>query len=179
MAEYLVNNNQDMVKDSLKYVISEKTLRKFWENQSPKLTYGLLQTLFSAINESSFWTSSDIISPIKLISDLTEEQVRRILQQPNNFKKKNKQCTLKKPDFTETYPEFILFQKNKIGKICIKFGITLDTINNYQSNNVLFSLTNGHILEIDEYWKKSHLSNTHFADIVNHLSLGNFEFDRC
>ena len=85
----------------------------------------------------------------------------------------------KKPDFTETYPEFILFQKNKIGKICIKFGITLDTINNYQSNNVFFPLTNDHILEIDEYWKKSHLSNTHFADIVNHLSLGNFELDRC
>ena len=40
-------------------------------------------------------------------------------------------------------------------------------------------MTNGYILEIDEYCQKSHLTNTHFADIVNHLSLGKFEFHRC
>ena len=27
--------------------------------------------------------------------------------------------------------------------------------------------------------KKAHLSNTHFADIVNHLSLGKSKFGRC
>ena len=42
---------------------------------------------------------------------------------------------------------------------------------------MFFSLTKGCILEIDEYCKKSNLSNTHFPHIVNHLSLGKFEFD--
>ena len=42
---------------------------------------------------------------------------------------------------------------------------------------MLYSLTNGFILEIDEYCKKPTLINTHFADIVNHLSLGKFHFD--
>ena len=83
---------------------------------------------------------------------------------------------------TETYPAFILLSDRKfdslfIGKNCSKLGILLDTLNNYQSNNDFFALTNGCILEIDEYCKKSHLSNTHFADIVNRLSLGKFEFD--
>ena len=106
------------------------------------------------------------------------------MQQPNNFKKKVNTALKKKPDLTETYPAFILLSDRKvdslfIGKNCSKLGITLDTINNYQSNNDFFALTNGCILEIDEYCKKSHLSNTHFADIVNRLSLGKFEFDRC
>ena len=43
----------------------------------------------------------------------------------------------------------------------------------------MFFLTNCCILEIDEYCKKCHLSNTQFADRANHLSLGKFEFDRC
>ena len=83
---------------------------------------------------------------------------------------------------TEAYPAFILSGERKVKsklKSCSKLGITLDTINNYQSNNVFFPLTNVCILEIDEYCKKSNLSNTHFADIINHLSLGKFEFDRC
>ena len=147
------------------------------------MTYGLLQTLFSVIDESSFWTSSDIVLPIQLITGLTEEKVRSIVQQPNNFKKKVNTALKKKPDLTETYPAFILLSDRKvdslfIGKNCRKLGITSsDTINNYQSNNDFFALTNSCILEIDEYCQKSHLSNTHFA--VNCISLGKFEFDRC
>ena len=104
------------------------------------------------------------------------------MQHPNNFKKKVNTALKKKPDLTETYPAFLLLPNRKvdslfIGKNCSKLGITLDTLNNYQSNNDFFALTNGCILEIYEYCKKSHLSNTHFADIANHLSLGKFEFD--
>ena len=153
---------------------------KIWDNNPPKLTYGLLQTLFSVIDESSFWTSSDIVSPVAIISGLTKERVRSILQQPNNFKKKISNALKKKTELTETYPTFILSGERKVEsklKSCTKLGITLDTINNYQSNNAFFPLTNGCILEIDEYCKKSNLSNTHFADIINHLSLGKFEFD--
>ena len=184
MADKFVNNTETIISDSLKYVISEKKLPKIWENKPPKLRYGLLQTLFSVIDESSFCTSSDIVLPIQLITGLTEEKVRSIVQQPNNFKKKVNTALKKKPDLTETYPAFILLSDRKvdslfIGKNCSKLGITLDTINNYQSNSDFFALTNGCILEIDEYCKKSHLSNTHFADIVNRLSLGKFEFDRC
>ena len=72
MAHYFVNN-ENIIRDGMKYVISEKRLPKIWENNPPKLTYGLLQTLFSATDESSFWTSSDIVSPIPIISGLTEE----------------------------------------------------------------------------------------------------------
>ena len=39
-------------------------------------------------------------------------------------------------------------------------------------------MNNGCTLEIDEYCQKSHLTNTHFADIAHQLSLGKFEFDR-
>ena len=42
MAEYFVNNEQYIVKESLKYFISEKELPEVWENKPPKLTYGLL-----------------------------------------------------------------------------------------------------------------------------------------
>ena len=85
MAEYFVNNEQDIVKDSLIYVISEKKPPEIWKNKPPKVTYGLLQTLLLVIDESNFWTLSDIVLPIKLLSCLTEERVRSILQQPNNF----------------------------------------------------------------------------------------------
>ena len=88
MAHYFVNN-ENVIRDSMKCIISAKKLPKIWENNPPKLTYGLLlQTLFSVIDESSFWTSSDIVSSITIISGLTEERARGILQQPNNFKKK-------------------------------------------------------------------------------------------
>ena len=87
MAHYFVNN-ENIIRDSMKYFISEKKLSKIWENIPPKLTYDLLQTLFSVIDKSSFWNSSDMVSPITIISGLTEEQVRSILQQPNNFQKK-------------------------------------------------------------------------------------------
>ena len=63
----------------MKYVISEKKLTKIWKDNHPKLTYGLLQTLFSVINESTFWTSSDIVLRITIISGLTEERARSIL----------------------------------------------------------------------------------------------------
>ena len=128
-----------------------KRLTEIWENKLPKLAYGLHQTLFLAIDESNFWTSSDIVLPIKLLSGLTEERVRSILQQPNNFKKKSKQCTWKNPDLTEAYLAFILSEGKVgcifIGKSCSNLDdITLHTINNYQSN-VFFSLTSGYILE--------------------------------
>ena len=87
MAHYFVNN-ENIIRDCMKYVISEKKLSKIWENNPPKLTYGLLQTLYSVINKGSFWNSNDMVSPITIISGLTEEQVRSILQQPNNFQKK-------------------------------------------------------------------------------------------
>ena len=75
---------------------------------------------------------------------------------------------------TETYSAFILLTDRKddslfIGKNCSKLGITLHTINSYQSNNDFFALSNGCILQIDEYYQKSHLTNTHFANIVNRL----------
>ena len=156
MAHNFATNTEATIGDNLKYIISEKKLPKIWENKPPKLTYGLLQTLFSVIDESRFWTSSDIVLPIQLITGLREEQVRSIVQQPNNFKKKVNTALKKKPDLTETYPAFILQSDRKvdslfIGKNCSKLGITLETINNYQSNNVYFALTNGCILEIDEY----------------------------
>ena len=59
-----------------------------------------------------------------------------------------------------------------IGKSCSKLATTLDIIKKYQSAS--FSLTNYFILEIGEYSKKSHLSNTFFPDIINH-SLGKFK----
>lgn len=55
MVVSLVNNEQDTVKEKLKL-----------ETKLPKLTYGLLQTVFSVTNEGSFWTSSDIVLTIKL-----------------------------------------------------------------------------------------------------------------
>ena len=87
MAHYFVNI-ENIIRDCMKYVISEKKLSKIWENNPPKLTYGLLQNLFSVIDKSSFWNSNDMVSPITIISGLTEEQVRSILQHPNNFQKK-------------------------------------------------------------------------------------------
>ena len=176
MAHNFENNTKTIIRDSLKYVISEKKLTKTRENEPPKMAYGLLQTLFPVIDESIFWTSSDIVLQIQLITGVTEEQVRSIALQPNNFKKVN--TALKKnPELTETYPAFILLTDRKvdslfIGKNCSKLGITLHTINSYQSND-FFALTNGCILQIDDY-KKSHLSNTHFANIVNHVFLGKF-----
>ena len=87
MAEYSANNKQDIVKESLIYVISKKKkkLAEIWENKPLKVTYGLLQFLFLVIDESNFWTSSDTVLPIKLLSRLTEERVRSVLQRPNNF----------------------------------------------------------------------------------------------
>ena len=52
-----------------------KKLPEIWENKPPKVTYGLLQFLFLVIDERNFWTFSDIVLPIKLISHLTEEWV--------------------------------------------------------------------------------------------------------
>ena len=43
MAHYFVNNEK-IIRDSLKYVISEKKLPKIWKNKLSKLTYGLNQT---------------------------------------------------------------------------------------------------------------------------------------
>ena len=63
-----------------------------------------------------------------------------------------------------------------IGKSCSKLVITLGTINNYQ---FFFSVTNGCILEKMNIVKKTHLSNTHFPDVVNHLCLGKSKFARC
>ena len=83
MAEYFVNNEQDIVKESLICYFWEKT-PEIWENKPPKMTYGLLWFSLLVIDESNFWTSSDIDLPLKL-SHLTEEQVSSILQQPNNF----------------------------------------------------------------------------------------------
>ena len=63
----------------------KKKLAEIWENKPLKVTYGLLQFLFLVIDESNFWTSSDIVLPINLLSGLTEERVSNILQQPNNL----------------------------------------------------------------------------------------------
>ena len=87
MAEYSANNKQDIVKEGLICVISKKKkkLAEIWENKPLKVTYGLLQFLFLVIDESNFWTSSDIVLPINLLSGLTEQRVSNILQQPNNL----------------------------------------------------------------------------------------------
>ena len=74
MAEYFVNNEQHIVKKSLMFFLRKK-LPEIWENKSPKVTYGLLQFLSLVIDERNFWTFSDIVLPIKLISRLTEEWV--------------------------------------------------------------------------------------------------------
>ena len=63
----------------------KKKLAEILENKPLKVTYGLLQFLFLVIDESNFWTSSDIVLPINLLSGLTEERVSNILQQPNNL----------------------------------------------------------------------------------------------
>ena len=75
MAEYFVNNEQDIVKKSLICFFLRKKLPEIWENKAPKVTYGLLQFLFLVIDERNFWTFSNIVLPIKLISCLTEEWV--------------------------------------------------------------------------------------------------------
>ena len=54
MAHNFVKNTETIIKDGLKYVISEKKLPKIWENAAPKLTYGLLETLFPVIDEIAF-----------------------------------------------------------------------------------------------------------------------------
>ena len=54
MEHNFVNNKESIIRDSLKYVISEKKLPKIWENAAPKLTYGLLETLFPVIDEIAF-----------------------------------------------------------------------------------------------------------------------------
>ena len=50
----------------------------------------------------------------------------------------------KNPDLTRTYPAFTLSEGEVdclfIGKSCSKFGIILDTINNYPSNIFFFFL---------------------------------------
>ena len=66
-------------------LFQKKKLAEIWENKPLKVTYGLLQFLFLVIDESNFWTSSDIVLPINLLSGLTEERVSNILQQPNNL----------------------------------------------------------------------------------------------
>ena len=86
MAHYFVNN-ENIIRDSLKHVISEKKLSNIWGKNPRKLGYGLLQTLFSVIYESSFRNLGDIVPAITIISGLTEERVRSILEQLNNFKK--------------------------------------------------------------------------------------------
>ena len=40
-------------------------------------------------------------------------------------------------------------------------------------------MTNGCILEKMNIVKKTHLSNTHFPDVVNHLCLGKSKFAQC
>ena len=87
MAEYSANNKQDIVKEGQICVIKKKKkkLAEIWENKPLKVTYGLLQFLFLVIDESNFWTSSDIVLPINLLSGLTEQRVSNILQQPNNL----------------------------------------------------------------------------------------------
>ena len=52
-----------------------KKLPEIRENKASKVTYGVLQFLFLVIDERNFWTWSDIVLPIKLISRLTEEWV--------------------------------------------------------------------------------------------------------
>lgn len=42
-ADYYVNNDQYIVKDCLKYVISEKKLPKVWQEKPPKLTKNFLK----------------------------------------------------------------------------------------------------------------------------------------
>ena len=49
MAEYFVNNEQDIVKD---IAISKKKIPNNWENKPQKWTYGVLQTSFSVIDKS-------------------------------------------------------------------------------------------------------------------------------
>ena len=47
MADLYVNNEQNIIKDSLKYIISEKKLAKIWENKSPKLIWSPPKFIFS------------------------------------------------------------------------------------------------------------------------------------
>ena len=49
-------------------------LPKIWKENPLKLNYGLLQILFLVIDESTFWTWSDLVLPITLISGLAEER---------------------------------------------------------------------------------------------------------
>ena len=74
MAEYFVNNEQDIVKESLIFFLRKK-LPEIWENKPPKVTYGLLQLLFLVIDERNVWTSSDIVLTTKLIRRLAGEWV--------------------------------------------------------------------------------------------------------
>ena len=68
-------------------------LPKIWEENPLKLTYGLLHILFLVIDESTFWTSSDLVLPITLISGLAEERGAFCKNQIILLRKKSKQCT--------------------------------------------------------------------------------------
>ena len=93
----------------------EKKLPKTWENKFPKFIYSLLQTLSLVTGESSFWTLNYIVSPIDLISDLSEERVRGILQQPNNLQKKVNNGNKK----NLTWLKFIQYLFNLKGKLTV------------------------------------------------------------
>ena len=94
MAENDINN----FKNTLSFIISEELLPENWSDNPLEVTYGTVKELISIIEESSCFSSSDIILPLSLISGFSVEKVRKLVGQPPNFIKKTKNFIKRNPN---------------------------------------------------------------------------------
>ena len=65
-----------------------------------------------------------------------------------------------------------------IGNMCQKLGITKDVMEHFKSYDNFFVLTNGPLLDLEDYRFKQSLTYQQFAEIINKLSLHKFSFDK-
>ena len=62
--------------------------------------------------------------------------------------------------------------------MCQKLGITKDVMEHFKSYDNFFVLTNGPLLDLEDYRFKQNLTYQQFAEIINKLSLHKFSFDK-
>ena len=65
-----------------------------------------------------------------------------------------------------------------IGNMCQKLGITKDVMEHFKSYDNTFVLTNGSLLDLEDYRFEQSLTYQHFAEIINKLSFHKFSFDK-
>ena len=65
-----------------------------------------------------------------------------------------------------------------IGNLCQKLGITKDVMEHFKSYDNTFVLTNGSLLDLEDYRFEQSLTYQHFAEIINKLSFHKFSFDK-